>query len=64
MNNQLFWKESTRKPILPIMLVRIFVKGGIISPGDLMGVLEVAQALGLNYIHLGSRQDILFPVER
>nr|WKN38378.1 rubredoxin [Tunicatimonas sp. TK19036] len=64
MNNQLFWKESSGNPILPIMLVRIFVKGGIVSPGDLLGVLKVAQALGLDYIHLGSRQDILFPVEQ
>ncbi|MEQ9443867.1 MAG: rubredoxin [Cyclobacteriaceae bacterium] len=64
MNNQLFWKDSSGKPILPIMLVRIFVKGGIISPGDLIGVLKVAQALGLDHIHLGSRQDILLPVER
>lgn len=44
------------------MLIRIFVKGGIISPGDLHKVVEVAHALGSDYIHLGSRQDILFPV--
>ncbi len=45
------------------MLARVFVKGGILSPGDFARVIEVAQALGSDYIHLGSRQDILFPVQ-
>ncbi|WP_089686939.1 rubredoxin [Catalinimonas alkaloidigena] len=43
-------------------LVRVFVKGGILSPGDFRKILEVAQHLGFDYFHLGSRQDILFPV--
>lgn len=42
-------------------LVRVFVKGGIISTGDFYKVLLVAQKLGAEYINLGSRQDILFP---
>lgn len=42
-------------------LVRVFVKGGIISPGDFLKVIQTAKALGNSYIHLGSRQDILFP---
>lgn len=45
------------------MLVRVFVKGGILSPGDFARTIEVAQALGSDYVHLGSRQDILFPVQ-
>lgn len=44
-------------------LVRVFVKGGIISPGDFMKTIETAFQLGTAYIHLGSRQDILFPVK-
>ncbi|WKN32394.1 rubredoxin [Porifericola rhodea] len=44
------------------MLVRVFAKGGIISPGDFAKVLEVAQGLGSDYVHLGARQDILFPI--
>ncbi|MEX0883032.1 MAG: rubredoxin [Cyclobacteriaceae bacterium] len=44
-------------------LVRVFVKGGIISPGDFMKIIETTAALGTDYIHLGSRQDILFPVK-
>ncbi|AGA78166.1 rubredoxin [Echinicola vietnamensis] len=44
-------------------LVRVFVKGGIISPGDFLKTINTANELGTNYIHLGSRQDILFPVK-
>lgn len=46
----------------PAMLARVFVKGGILSPGDLLKVIEVSEQLGAECIHLGSRQDILFPV--
>ena len=46
----------------PAMLARVFVRGGILSPGDLLKVIEVARQLGADYVHLGSRQDILFPV--
>jgi rubredoxin len=42
-------------------LVRVFVKGGIISPGDFQKTIQAANELGTSYIHLGSRQDILFP---
>lgn len=45
-------------------LVRLFVKGGIISPGDFLKTINLAQKLGSSYIHLGSRQDILFPVNK
>ncbi len=41
-------------------LIRVFVKGGIISPGDFLKVLLIAEKLGSQYLHLGSRQDILF----
>ncbi|MEK6477160.1 rubredoxin domain-containing protein [Catalinimonas sp. 4WD22] len=44
------------------MLVRVFAKGGIISPGDFSKVIELAQELGSDYVHLGARQDILFPI--
>lgn len=44
------------------MLVRVFAIGGVISPGDFSKVIEVAQNLGSDYIHLGARQDILFPI--
>ncbi|MCV9386510.1 rubredoxin [Reichenbachiella ulvae] len=43
-------------------LVRVFVKGGILSTGDFLKIINTAQKLGSDYIHLGSRQDILFPV--
>ncbi len=42
-------------------LVRIFVKGGIISPGDFLKILLVAEKLGASQMHFGSRQDIMFP---
>lgn len=44
-------------------LVRVFIKGGIISPGDLLRLIETAQSQGTEYVHFGSRQDLLFPVE-
>lgn len=42
-------------------LVRVFIKGGIISPGDFLKIIETAYELGTDYVHFGSRQDILFP---
>ena len=44
-------------------LVRVFVKGGILSPGDFLKILTTAKELGSEFIHLGSRQDILFPAK-
>lgn len=41
-------------------LVRVLVKGGILSPGDFQKIVLTAQKLGAPCIHLGSRQDILF----
>ncbi|MEM6642846.1 MAG: rubredoxin domain-containing protein [Bacteroidota bacterium] len=43
-------------------LIRVFVKGGIISPGDFLRILLVAEKLGAEHIHFGSRQDILLPI--
>lgn len=42
-------------------LQRIEVKGGIISPGELQKVIAKAESIGLDSLHFGSRQDILFP---
>lgn len=42
-------------------LVRAFVKGGVLSTGDFYKLLLLAEKLGAPFIHLGSRQDILFP---
>ncbi len=44
-------------------LVRVFVKGGIISPGDFLKVLLIAERLGAEHVHFGSRQDMLFPAK-
>ncbi|WP_044208577.1 rubredoxin [Flammeovirga sp. OC4] len=41
-------------------LVRIFIKGGISSPGDFLKIIQVAEELEVDHIHFGSRQDILF----
>jgi len=42
-------------------LKRIFIKGGIISPSELKQVTSYAESLGLDALHFGSRQDIIFP---
>lgn len=43
-------------------LVRVFIRGGVVSPGDMKQILETAADFGNEVIHFGSRQDILFPV--
>mgnify|MGYP000576369986 CR=1 FL=1 len=42
-------------------LKRVFVKGGIISPSELKQIISYAESLGLDALHFGSRQDIIFP---
>jgi rubredoxin len=42
-------------------LQRIFTKGGVLSPGELKQIIQMAENLGLSTIKFGSRQDILFP---
>lgn len=42
-------------------LIRVFIKGGMISPQDLMVILAGSASLGNEFIFFGSRQDILFP---
>lgn len=42
-------------------LIRAFVKGGFLSPADLLKIMELSRSLGNKYILFGSRQDIMFP---
>lgn len=42
-------------------LKRVFVKGGILSPSELKQIINYAESLGLDALHFGSRQDIVFP---
>ncbi|WP_242085022.1 rubredoxin domain-containing protein [Aestuariivivens sediminis] len=42
-------------------LNRLIVNGGVLSPGELKYICEMAEQLGLNAISFGSRQDIIFP---
>jgi rubredoxin len=42
-------------------LKRVFIKGGILSPSELKQIIAYATSLGLNTLHFGSRQDIIFP---
>ena len=37
------------------------INGGVLSPGELKYICEAAEALGLDAISFGSRQDIIFP---
>lgn len=43
-------------------LYRVMIKGGVLSPSELKQIVEMAEAMGLDFIHFGSRQDILFPL--
>src|SRR5690606_4983693 len=42
-------------------LIRAFVRGGILSPADLLKIIGISRSLGNRYILFGSRQDIMFP---
>jgi rubredoxin/dissimilatory sulfite reductase (desulfoviridin) alpha/beta subunit len=42
-------------------LVRAFVKGGILSPADLLKIMSISQGVGNKFVLFGSRQDIMFP---
>jgi rubredoxin len=42
-------------------LIRAFVKGGILSPADMLKIMEISRALGNKFVLFGSRQDIMFP---
>ena len=42
-------------------LCRILIKGGVLSPSELLQIIDLVEACGLDYFHFGSRQDILFP---
>ncbi|WP_116107593.1 rubredoxin [Lewinella sp. IMCC34191] len=43
-------------------LHRVSVKGGVLSPSELLTIIGLARELGLDGLHFGSRQDIIFPV--
>jgi rubredoxin/dissimilatory sulfite reductase (desulfoviridin) alpha/beta subunit len=42
-------------------LIRVFVKGGFLSPAALLKVMNLSRSLGNRHILFGSRQDIMFP---
>src|SRR3989337_1507222 len=42
-------------------LIRAFVKGGFLSPADLLKILDLSRDLGNKYVLFGSRQYIMFP---
>ena len=42
-------------------LIRAFVRGGFLSPVDLLKIMELSGSFGNDYILFGSRQDVMFP---
>lgn len=42
-------------------LIRVFIKGGILAPGNMLKIMGISSALGNKYVMFGSRQDVLFP---
>lgn len=42
-------------------LLRVFVRGGVISPADMLRTLDASEAAGSAHVLFSSRQDILFP---
>lgn len=43
-------------------LIRVFVKGGILSPADLLNIMGISKALGNDHVAFGARQDVIFPM--
>lgn len=41
-------------------LRKIYLKGGILSPGEMKQIIRMVRSLGLETLKFGSRQDILF----
>ncbi len=47
----------------PTSLLRVFAKGGVISPADLLRTMEASSVAGNRFVMFSSRQDILFPAD-
>jgi rubredoxin len=45
-------------------LARIFIPGGLLSPGDFRKIVMTAHHFGTDYISLSSRQEILFQMDK
>jgi rubredoxin len=45
-------------------LARIFIPGGLLSPGDFRKIVMTAHHFGSDFIHLSSRQEILFNIDK
>lgn len=45
-------------------MVRILAKGGILTPSYLLNILNVVKESGNRHVHFGSRQDLLFHVNK
>lgn len=45
-------------------LHRILLKGGVTSPGELKDIITMLEAAGLKEVYFGSRQDLLFPLNK
>ena len=45
-------------------LYRILVRGGVLSPGEMLRIVELARDLGLSGLHFGSRHDIILPLRK
>lgn len=52
-----------RKGLLNKEIVRIYSHGGVLSPGDLLDIVSIANKVGTTHIHFGIRQDILMIVD-
>lgn len=45
------------------IFIRLFIPGGILSPGDLRKVVSSAYHFGTDSIHISSRQELLLKCE-
>jgi rubredoxin len=45
-------------------LYRILIPGGVTSPGELKDIISMLESAGLKEVYFGSRQDLLFPIDK
>ena len=56
-------KHNTVKKMQNSFTIKFNFKGGLISPGDLLQILQVAKKAGISYVSFGLRQQLLIEVE-
>lgn len=47
---------------MAVHTIKVNLAGGVVSPGDLQEILEIAEGAGANHVRIGNRQQLYFTV--